>query len=77
MRLIDEQYTQTLFYGSPKMTAWQLSNPPAAGLDTHFCPEASEVAFPISQPENFNTHQMIQFTSLGIFVSAMDGQGDR
>ena len=77
MRLIDAQYMQTPFYDSPKMTAWRLSNP-SAGPSTDgladWTPTSAwkrlEAALSISQPENFNPHQGIQFTSLGIFASA-------
>jgi len=39
--------------------AWRLSNPPAGGLDTHFCVEALEAALSLSQPEIFNTDQSV------------------
>ena len=73
MRLIDEQYTQTPFYGSPKMTAWRLSNPPASGLDTHFCVETLEAALSVSQPEIHRSGEPVyQLRDIRI---SMDGRG--
>ena len=58
-------------------------DPPAGGLDTHFCVEALEAALSVTQPEIFNTDQGSQFTSLGFtriledrdIRISMDGRG--
>jgi transposase InsO family protein len=67
MRLLDEQYTRTPFYGTRKMTAWfsryVLSWEVSITLDTSFCLEALDRALKRATPEIFNSDQGVQFTS--------------
>ena len=80
MRLIDEQYTRTPFYGVERMKAWLQRTGIVIGhnrvrrLMRLMGLEALRQALAIARPEIFNTDQGSQFTS-GAFTGVLEDAG--